>query len=102
MPVFEVGNITGGLFKVTAEIKNSGGVVATGVDWSITLDGGLLLLDGENLGRIASIPAGEEKTIISDLILGFGKTLITATAECTESSDTEEQEAFILLFFIKI
>jgi len=39
-PILEIGNISGRLFKVTAEIKNSGGVVATGVDWSITLDGG--------------------------------------------------------------
>ena len=98
--ILEIGNITGGLFKVSTVIKNTGGVAATSIEWDITLAGGLIILGKETSGSILSLPAGEEKTIISDLILGFGKTLITATAECAESSDTSERDAFVFLFFI--
>ena len=100
--ILEIGNITGGLFKVSAVIKNTGGTDATWVNWSIILDGGIILSGGETSGRIMSIPAGGEKTVNSGFILGFGKTTITVTAEIPESSDTKEQEAFVLLFFIKI
>ena len=100
--ILEIGNITGGLFKVSTVIKNIGSVDATGVDWSITLNGGIILLGKETTGSILSLPAGDEKTISSDLIFGFGKTVITVTAECAEgSSDTEKQDAFVFLIFIK-
>jgi len=102
IPVIKIGNISGGLFKINTVIRNIGGVDATRVNWSITLDGGVILLGKETSGSISSIPVGDEKTISSGLILGFGKTVITATAECNESSDTKEQEAFVLLFFIKV
>jgi len=103
VPLIEIGNIAGGLFKVNAVIKNNGSSDATGVNWSITLTGGIILSGKETSGRIASIYAGEEVTIKSDLILGLGKTMITVTAEIPGVSlDIKEQEAFVLLFFIKI
>jgi len=98
--ILEIGNITGRLFKVSTAIRNIGGVDATMVNWSITLDGGVILLGKETSGGIPSIPVGDEKTISSGLILGFGKTVIIATAECNESSDAAERDAFVLLFFI--
>jgi hypothetical protein len=102
IPVLEIGDISGSLFKVSAVIKNNGSD-ATGVDWSITLDGGLILMGEKTIGRIINIPAGESVTVISNAILGFGKTTITVSAEKPEvSSDIKEQDAFILLFFIKI
>ncbi|GAG96331.1 unnamed protein product, partial [marine sediment metagenome] len=72
-----------------------------GVNWSITLGGGLILLGRETTGIIDSLPVGEKVTVSSNLILGIGKTVITATAECTEgSSDTKTKDAFVLLFLI--
>ena len=101
--ILEISNITGGLFKVSAVIRNIGGVDATGIDWSITLEGGIILLGKETAGNIFSIPADDEASISSSLILGFGKTVVTVTAECAEgSSDTKTQDAFVLLFFVKI
>jgi len=101
VPILEMGNITGG-FRVDAVIRNRGTDV-TGVDWSITLDGGFILMGKETSGRIILIPVGEEVTFSSKLILGFGKTLITVSAEkIGVSSGTKEQEAFVFLFFIKI
>jgi len=104
MPILEIGNITGGPFKVITVIKNNGSVGATMVNWSITLESGVIILLGkETSGRIAGIRAGEETTISSRLILGFGNTVIAVTAECNEgSSDTKTKDAFVFLFFTKI
>ena len=101
VPILEIDSITGGLFKISAVIKNNGSIDATGVDWSITLDGGFLLLGEKTTGKVIVISAGEEFTAESDLILGFGRTVITVTVECDKSSDTKEQDAFVFLFFIK-
>jgi hypothetical protein len=103
--VLEIVNITGGLFKVHAVIKNTGGFNATGVNWSITLDGGFILSGKETSGRIMRIPARGEVTVSSGFIFGFGKTVITVSAETSGSSgssDAAEQDASVLLFFIKI
>ena len=101
VPILEIGSISGGLFKVCVVIKNNGSVDAMRVDWSVALDGGFILSGKKTSGRILNLPAGGEATISCGSILGFGKTTITATAEIAESSDTKEQGAFVLLFFIK-
>jgi len=101
VPVLEINNITGGLFKVKATIKNTGFVDADHVKWTMTLVGGAFI-GKEAGGTILSIPAGEEKTVTSALIIGLGKTVITLTASCVGSSDAKDQNATILLFFIKI
>jgi len=101
--ILEIGNITGGLFKVSTVIRNIGDVDATMVNWSITLDGGIILLGKETTGNILSLAAGDEATISSGLICGLGNTVITVSAECDEGlSDTEKQDAFLFLIFIII
>jgi len=92
----EIGNISGGLFKVNAMIKNNGDIDATDVNWSIILDGGIILLGKNTSGNILSIPDGEETTISSSLIFGFGKTVVRVTVD----SVTKEQDVFVFLFFI--
>jgi hypothetical protein len=101
-PVLQIENITGGLFKVKATITNNGGSAATDIDWKITLTGGLILLGKETTGNILSLDSGDSREISSKTIIGLGKTLITITATVPEGSATEEQEATVLLFFIKI
>jgi len=100
VPILEIDTITGTLFKIRTIIKNIGGIDATRVNWSITLDGGIIFLGKETSGIILNLPAGDEAMIRSSLILGFGKTVITVTAECDESSDATERDAFVFLFFI--
>jgi len=100
--VIKIGDILGGFFKISAVIKNIGSADATRVNWSITLDGGVILLGKETSGSISSIPAKDEVTVSSSLILGFGKTVVTVMAETLESSDTKDVNAFVLLLFIKI
>jgi hypothetical protein len=97
-PVIEIGNITGGLFKVNAVIKNTGGAAATNVQWSIKLTGGLIILGKESTGTIPTIAAGATADISSKLILGFGKTVMTVTADTA----TKSQNATVLFVFVKI
>jgi len=98
VPVIEIGDITGGLFKVNAVIKNTGDAVATNVQWSIKLTGGLIILGKESTGTIPTIEAGATADISSKLILGFGKTVLTVTADTA----TKSLNATVLLVFIKI
>jgi hypothetical protein len=98
VPVIEIGNITGGLFKVNAVIKNTGDAAATDVQWSIKLTGGLIILGKESTGTIPTIAAGATADISSKLILGLGKTVMTVTADTA----TKSQNATVLLVFIKI
>jgi len=101
IPIIKIGDISGGLFKISAVIKNIGSVDATNVNWSITLDGGFILLGRETSRIIINIPAGEDVTVSSGLVLGFGKTVVTVMAECAEgSSDTKMKEFFLFLFII--
>ena len=103
VPILEIGNITGGLFKVSAVIENTGSTDAVIVKWSISLNGGVMILGKNTTGAVINIPAGGEVTVTSKAILGFGNTVVTVTAEKPGvSSDTKEQEAFVLLFIIKI
>lgn len=99
--IIEIQTISGGLFKVKTSIKNIGTLPATNVNWSIILTGGAFI-GKETTGTISSIAAGASVAISSKFILGFGKTVVTVTAENPETSDIKEQNGTILLFFIKL
>jgi len=100
-PILDIQSIKGGLFKVSAEIKNTGGVDAIDGSWSITLDGGAFI--GKETTGTDDIPAGGKITVTSKLILGLGATTVTVTVESAEGvSDTREQSGFVFLFFIKV
>ncbi|MCK4415555.1 MAG: hypothetical protein KAU84_00230 [Thermoplasmatales archaeon] len=100
--IIDIGCISGGLFRVSVEIKNNGELEATNVKWNMTLEGGTIFLGKESNGEISSIPAEGNATATSDLIIGFGKIRVTVIAEIPEGSDTREQSGFVLLFFIYI
>ncbi len=101
VPVLEIKKVEGGLLKITANVKNAGSMEAADVQWSISLDGGVILLGKESTGQI-SIAEGVTETIESGLILGFGRTTVTVTVEVPESSDMTENSAFVFLFFINV
>jgi hypothetical protein len=102
LPIVDIGAIKGGLFKVTAAIKNTALAEAEDISWKITFDGGFILLGKESTGTIDTILAGEETIVSSKLILGFGPTRVVMTVEIPEGSDTRNQGAFILLFVIQV
>ena len=102
-PALEIGEISGGLFKISMVVKNTGLVDAYGVDWSISLDGGLILFGQESTGRIVGIPAGGEAIVYSDNIIGLGKPKITCIAEIPdEAYDSSEVDASVFIFLIKV
>jgi hypothetical protein len=101
-PIVDISVISGGFLKANTLIKNNGEVEATDIQWSITLDGGTILMGKESNGEIPSIPPGGSEPINSGLILGFGKTQVTVTAEILEGTDTRTQGATVFLFYIKI
>ncbi|UCF13537.1 MAG: PKD domain-containing protein [Thermoplasmatales archaeon] len=101
VPILDIKPIKGGLFKVSTEIENIGSKEATGVQWSIKLEGGAFI-GKETEGGPLTIPEDGSETVTSKLIIGFGPTVITATADIPESSDTIEQDGFVFLIFITV
>ena len=99
-PNLDIKSIKGGLFKINSEIKNTGGLDATDVNWEITLDGGAII--GKKTNGTVNIPAGVDETVTSKFIFGFGPTKVKVRAWIPESSDTREIGGYILLFFIKV
>jgi hypothetical protein len=81
-PFFEIGRISGGLFKASAVIKNSGVGAATNVKRSITVEGvynkKIFFVTNSTIDFLDS---GETTLAQTDKpILGFGKVKITAAA----------------------
>jgi hypothetical protein len=101
-PVLDTGLISGGLLGVNSNIKNTGATEAIDIKWSITLTGGTIFMGKESSGEISTLLPGESQSITSDLILGFGNTQVTITAEIAEGTDTRTQEGLVLLFFIYV
>lgn len=102
-PLIEIGNITGGLFKVNAVIRNIGDGDAENISWNINLLGGLILRGYQTSGLIAGIPPGGQVTVRSDLILGMGRTDVAVNAKIPGGAmNIKNNNAFVLLFFIKV
>jgi hypothetical protein len=102
-PELKIGIVRGGLFKINSIVSNVGGAEAYNVNWSIKLEGGTILLGKETIGEITNILEGEEESIESDLIIGFGETtVIVTTEEQYGSGETRQQGGFVFLFYIKV
>ncbi len=100
-PRLNIHSISGGLFKVSAVIENTGGLEANEVNWVIKLDGGAYI-GKETSGKI-SVPAGEEVKINSGLVFGLGPTSITFRASIPDGpSDSYKRGGFVYLFFVKL
>ncbi|MBE3137911.1 MAG: PKD domain-containing protein [Thermoplasmata archaeon] len=93
-PQIEIGTISGGL-KITAEIKNTGTINATQINWTISLQG-LVLFGQKKVGTILTIIPGDSFDISTGLVFGFGTVDITVTAADAEKTAT----AFLLGPFI--
>jgi len=93
-PQIEIGAISGGL-KITAEIKNTGVVNATQVNWTISLEG-FVIFGHEKSGSIPTIIPNGNFVISTGLIFGLGTIDIIVTAADAEITAT----AFLLGPFI--
>jgi hypothetical protein len=81
--------------KITAEIKNTGIVDASHVNWSISVQG-MVLFGKQKSGTLLSISPGDSLTITTGFVLGLGAVNITVTALDSEKTAT----AFLLGPFI--
>lgn len=95
VPILNIEEITGG-FGISAIISNTGGGDATNIQWSIDLDGGLILVGKGAEGTISSLPAGDSTTVKIPLVLGFGGVTILAVAD----GATKTASGTVLLFFV--
>ncbi len=86
--------IKGG-FGVSVTITNTGTTDLTNVDWTITLDGSLIFVGKNKSGTLTSLAAGESVTV-KDIVVGFGKTGVTAAVGVTETTVS----GTVLLFFV--
>ncbi len=98
----EIGNITGGILKVKTVVRNIGEMTANNINWTITVVGGFILAGRETIGIIPTLNPGDEQAISSKSIIGFGKTVIKITAKVPENAASKQQNATVLLFFIKM
>lgn len=94
-PMINVKSISGG-FGVSAVIENIGTGDATDVQWSIDLEGGLILV-GQNAGdTIPTLAVGESVTVRIPFVLGFGGVTIKVAAD----SATKSATGTVLLFLV--
>jgi hypothetical protein len=101
-PALEIGPITGPI-GVKTTVKNIGNAPATNVSWEITLEGGFILVGKTKADTIGPLAADGSAEVKIPFVLGFGKTVITVTAECNEGKTASKaQNATVLLFFVLI
>ncbi len=86
--------IKGG-FGVSVVVKNTGTANLTDIAWSLNLDGKLIFVGKEKSGTIDALAPGESFTI-KDMVVGFGKTGITALVGDVETTAS----GMVLLVFV--
>jgi hypothetical protein len=86
--------ITGG-FGISATIKNTGTTDMTNIDYTISLNGGLVFIGKSRNSTIPTLAAGEEITV-KDFVIGFGSTGITVSAGNASTNTT----GTVFLFFV--
>jgi len=99
----EIGTTSGGLGKICTTIKNTGSDKAENVEWTISVDGGLL-------GRINVTAEGDEEELdegeaisvcTARSIRGLGKIQISISAEADNAAKvTQNAEGFVFLFYV--
>jgi hypothetical protein len=101
-PWFDIA-VTARLSKIHASITNSGGSIATNVQWNITVTGGILKRIHETtLGVIPVLAVGNQSSVTTDkLLVGLGKITISVQVSCDEGvSVTKNATGHLFLFLI--
>ena len=89
---------TGRGIGVTAIISNPCNETFTDLEWSIDIEGNVFSPPSGGIhGVISSLPPGEEVTIKSGLIIGFGSANITVTVDDCEPESGEATLRFIFV-----
>jgi outer membrane protein assembly factor BamB len=99
-----IGNITGGLLKVSCEIKNTGGAQLTNVSWSLNVAGGLLRRINVTGSGSESVLEGYSQLLGSaNKIFGLGKITITVKAKAADVAEkVKTVEGFVFFFILQV
>jgi len=102
-PRLEIGDISGGVLQVSSEITNIGDADASDVEWSISIDGGILIAGKEAEGTITTLEPGDTEVVINKPVLGLGRVeiIVTASADDVEEA-TKTVDGFVFFFFVII
>jgi len=102
-PLLSIGMITGGLFRVSSNIENTGGISVTNIRWKMTVDGRLVLTGQTLSGNITSLDSGNKANIELAPILGFGNVVITVTVSADGIPEiTKSVSGFLLFIYITV
>ena len=94
----EIGEITGGIRRIKAEIVNTGENQLTDVAWNLSISGGFFgRINSMAIGSI-DISSNASEIVRSDPIFGFGRITITVTANNVDKT----VNGFAFLFFVYI
>jgi outer membrane protein assembly factor BamB len=100
----KIGEIEGGIARVSAEIKNTGNNNLTDVDWSISLSGGIF--DKINIsinGNIETLEGHTIEMVKASPVIGLGDIEITVTASTADTNTLKKTiNGFVFLFFVII
>ena len=100
-PVLEIGKITGGFWKIGAEITNSGDYNATNVSWDIYTHGMTITPIYFGGGTIPILKPGETEYVSHfGPLFGFGKFDIIVEVECQNVSAEKIIKAFMFFVFV--
>jgi hypothetical protein len=98
-PILTIDSVSGTLLKLNVVLINNGEETGEDINWSITLEGGMLLSGAKSIGAIHTLSPGEKSIIISDLILGFGREVnITVIAWINNGSKAVSQRYARIMF----
>jgi len=99
----EIGEITGGIFKIDAEIKNSGETTLENVEWEINLVGGIIDSFTPNVnGVITLLESGDIEIVTTKPVFGLCKIEITVTASTDDVEVTKTVDGVVFLFYVFI
>jgi hypothetical protein len=102
VPKIRIRLIQGGLFKIKIIVSNEGIAEADDIDWEINLNGGSIFLGRNSKNTIDTIAPGDEVTITSKAIIGFGKINAQITLNGPECYYYRERSGNVFLFYVKI
>ncbi len=98
----EIEVISGGS-GVSAVIRNNGAVNLTNISWSVHLNEGLIFFGKKAEGTILRLRPDKTETVKIPMVIGFGKTTITALVQSSEGSNDERSvQARVRLFKVRI
>ncbi|MFO7677887.1 MAG: FG-GAP-like repeat-containing protein [Thermoplasmatota archaeon] len=99
--LLEIGDVSGGLMSVKAEIINSGDIDIGEVNFSITIDGNFVFLGKNYSDVISEIPVNDTVIVTSKPVFGLGKIAVTISADSFEAPAVSKTvNGFLLFFFV--